>query len=98
MIFVISQMKKYHLLFSFLFLSFSSFAQKDTKDVTRYVNPFIGSAPLAKSLSGSVFPGACSPFGLVQLSPDTQDNPEDPASAYNYNDKTIVGFSHTHLN
>src|SRR5436853_762975 len=80
----------------FLFLiPYFSFAQKD---FTQYVNPFIGSAPLAKSLSGSVFPGACLPFGLVQLSPDTQDAPEDPASGYNYTDKTIAGFSHTHLN
>jgi len=37
------------------------------------------------------------PFGFVQLSPDTQDNPDNPASGYDYNDKTIVGFSHTHL-
>lgn len=68
------------------------------KDFTQYVNPFIGSASQAKSLSGSVFPGACLPFGLVQLSPDNYDSPEDPASAYDYNEKTIVGFSHTHMN
>ena len=68
------------------------------KDRTQYVNPFIGSASQSNSLSGSVFPGACVPFGLVQLSPDTYDAPEDPASGYNYNERTIVGFSHTHLN
>jgi predicted alpha-1,2-mannosidase len=73
------------------------FGQK-TKNVTQYVNPFIGTAPVNNSLSGSVFPGACVPFGLVQVSPDNYDAPEDPASAYNYNEKTIVGFSHTHLN
>ena len=67
------------------------------KKVTQYVNPFIGTAPVGNSLSGSVFPGACMPFGLVQVSPDNYDSPEDPASAYNYNEHTIVGFSHTHL-
>lgn len=62
-----------------------------------YVNPFIGTGPVdANSLSGNNFPGATTPFGLVQLSPDTDDIP-GPCSGYNYNDKDIVGFSHTHL-
>ncbi|BAV05823.1 alpha-1,2-mannosidase, putative [Filimonas lacunae] len=64
----------------------------------QYVNPFIGTGAIDKnSLSGSNFPGACTPFGLVQLSPDTRENPDDPASGYDYNDDSIVGFSHTHL-
>ncbi len=73
-------------------------AQTTGKDYTQFVNPFIGSASQGNSLSGSVFPGACVPFGLVQLSPDTYDAPEEPASGYDYTQKTIVGFSHTHLN
>src|SRR6187401_2407125 len=84
------------LIFSLLF-SFS-FAQNNKKDFTKYVDPFIGSASQANSLSGSVFPGACMPFGMVQLSPDNFDAPEEPASAYDHVQKTIVGFSHTHLN
>jgi len=68
------------------------------KDYTQYVNPFIGSGSVdSLSLSGSNFPGAVYPFGLVQLSPDTDDNPEDPCSGYDYADDTIFGFSHTHL-
>ena len=68
-------------------------------DYTKYVNPFIGTGALDSfSLSGSNFPGACYPFGLVQLSPDTREYPDDPCSGYDYNDKTILGFSHTHLN
>ncbi|MDE1191711.1 MAG: GH92 family glycosyl hydrolase [Arachidicoccus sp.] len=68
------------------------------QNLIQYVNPFIGTGAVdASSLSGSNFPGATVPFGLVQLSPDTQAGPDDPASGYNYNDKTIVGFSHTHL-
>ncbi len=88
---------KYFIFLIFSFFSAGAFAQK--KDFTQYVNPFIGTAAKdTNSLSGSVFPGACMPFGLVQLSPDTYDAPEDPASAYGYSEKTIVGFSHTHLN
>ncbi|MFM6925005.1 MAG: GH92 family glycosyl hydrolase [Ferruginibacter sp.] len=85
------------LICSLLFVSTS--AQITRKDFTQYVNPFIGTAQTdTSSLSGSIFPGACMPFGMVQLSPDVYDAPEDPASAYNYKEKTIVGFSHTHLN
>ena len=61
-----------------------------------YVRPLIGTGAVDKnSLSGENFPGATTPFGLVQLSPDTRDVPSN--SGYNYNDKTIFGFSHTHL-
>lgn len=71
----------------------------ETKDYTKYVNPFIGTGALDSiSLSGSNFPGACLPFGLVQLSPDTREYPDDPCSGYDYKDNTILGFSHTHLN
>lgn len=66
--------------------------------VTRYVSPFIGTGAADTSgLSGCTFPGATLPFGFVQLSPDTQESPEEPASGYSYKDKFIYGFSHTHL-
>jgi predicted alpha-1,2-mannosidase len=69
------------------------------KDYTQYVNPFIGTGAVdSLSLSGSNFPGACMPFGLVQLSPDTREYPDDPCSGYDYRDPAILGFSHTHLN
>jgi predicted alpha-1,2-mannosidase len=68
------------------------------QDVSAYVNPFIGTGAIANSLSGNNYPGATSPFGMVQLSPDTRSAPDwDVASGYNYNDKQIYGFSHTHL-
>ncbi|MCE1197506.1 MAG: GH92 family glycosyl hydrolase [Marinilabiliales bacterium] len=68
------------------------------QDYTRFVNPFLGTGSIdSLSLSGSNFPGACMPFGLVQLSPDTREYPDDPCSGYEYKDGTIVGFSHTHL-
>jgi predicted alpha-1,2-mannosidase len=67
-------------------------------NLVQYVKPFIGTGAVDKnSLSGSNFPGATTPFGFVQLSPDTREAPDDPASGYDYNDKTIAGFSHTHL-
>lgn len=72
-------------------------AQQPVRRFTTYVNPFIGTRNQNNGLSGSTFPGATVPFGLVQLSPDTKDNPHIPASGYDYNDSTIVGFSHTHL-
>lgn len=68
-----------------------------------YVNPIIGTNGM-----GHTFPGACTPFGWVQLSPDTdtiphnvngayQKNAYEYCAGYQYRDKTIVGFSHTHL-
>jgi predicted alpha-1,2-mannosidase len=79
-------------------LGASGAAQAQNADPAAYVNPFIGTGAVdTNSLSGSNFPGPCVPFGLVQLSPDTRDNPDDPASGYDYNDHSIVGFSHTHL-
>jgi predicted alpha-1,2-mannosidase len=60
------------------------------------VDPFIGTAG-----KGHTFPGAVAPFGMVQLSPDTDYRPfrqsYDWASGYRYDDPTIMGFSHTHF-
>lgn len=60
------------------------------------VDPFIGTAG-----KGHTFPGAVAPFGMVQLSPDTDIRPfrqsYDWASGYRYDDPTILGFSHTHF-
>lgn len=67
-------------------------------DFTKYVNPFIGTGAVENSLSGNCYPGATTPFGMVQLSPDTQDAPDwNKASGYDYNDQKIMGFSHTRL-
>jgi predicted alpha-1,2-mannosidase len=60
------------------------------------VDPFIGTGP-----EGHTFPGATSPFGMVQLSPDTQIRSFKQsykwAAGYRYEDTTILGFSHTHF-
>lgn len=60
------------------------------------VDPFIGTGG-----EGHTFPGATVPFGMIQLSPDTQIRPRKEAygwaAGYRYDDRTIVGFSHTHF-
>ncbi|MDR2086466.1 MAG: GH92 family glycosyl hydrolase [Dysgonamonadaceae bacterium] len=85
-----------NVLFLFLFPLFL-WGQSGEKAVD-YVNPFIGTGAVANSLSGNNYPGATSPFGMVQLSPDTRRAPDwAEASGYNYNDNSIYGFSHTHL-
>ena len=62
------------------------------RDLTQYVNPFIGTAG-----HGHTFPGAIVPYGMVQLSPDTRLTGWDGCSGYHYSDSKIYGFSHTHL-
>ncbi|MDH7640716.1 GH92 family glycosyl hydrolase [Sphingomonas oryzagri] len=46
---------------------------------------------------GHTFPGASMPFGMVQLSPDTNTVGWDASSGYHQSDRSIMGFSHTHL-
>ena len=73
------------------------------RNVIEYVNPIIGTNGM-----GHTFPGACAPFGIVQLSPETDTIPHNVdgryqgkvyeyCAGYQHRDKTIVGFSHTHL-
>ena len=75
----------------------------NAQDLTSYVNPFVGTKNM-----GHTFPGATTPFGMVQLSPETNQepyaidgkyNPETYryCSGYQFEDKTIFGFSHTHF-
>ena len=61
-------------------------------DPVDYVNPFIGTG-----FHGHTYPGATTPFGMVQLSPDTRSGNWDACAGYHYSDTTIDGFSHTHL-
>ena len=65
---------------------------KEKNNYTQFVDPFIGTGG-----HGHTFPGAMVPFGMVQLSPDTRMENWDGSSGYHYSDKTIMGFSHTHL-
>ena len=93
-------MKRSLLSFFFLLDVIAVFGQSQFTD---FVNPIIGTNGM-----GHTFPGACVPFGAVQLSPDTdtiphnvngiyQKNAYEYCAGYQYRDNTIVGFSHTHL-
>jgi predicted alpha-1,2-mannosidase len=95
---------KQKLLKTFLFCAIinASFIQAQNGN-SQYVNPLIGTSKM-----GHTFPGATVPFGMVQLSPDTdtlqylENGKYNPnvykyCGGYQYEDKTIVGFSHTHF-
>ncbi len=77
--------------------------QTGSENLVPYVKPIIGTQRM-----GHTYPGATVPFGMVQLSPDTDTIPYEMNGKYNgdvykycagyqYEDKTIVGFSHTHF-
>lgn len=105
-------MKK-HIIFLLLFLlitSCSTLKLKDAKttnfdpDYTHFVNPFIGTSKM-----GHTYPGATVPFGMVQLSPQTNfealfnkdgsynKKAYEYCAGYQYSDTTILGFSHTNF-
>ncbi|MBD5179983.1 MAG: glycoside hydrolase family 92 protein [Bacteroidales bacterium] len=67
-------------------------ASNDAEDLTKYVNPLIGTAGF-----GNVYPGAQTPFGGIQISPDTDYDDYDTAAGYKYDHPTVLGFSLTHL-
>ena len=86
-----------------MMLAATSLVAQPTKRPVDYVNPMIGTDGM-----GHTFPGACAPFGIVQLSPDTDTIPHningtyqkkvyEYCAGYQYHDTTIVGFSHTHF-
>ena len=66
--------------------------QEKATDNTQFVNTFIGTGG-----HGHTFPGATTPYGMVQLSPDTRTLGWDACGGYHYTDSSIMGFSHTHL-
>ena len=86
-----------------MMLAATSLVAQPTKRPVDYVNPMIGTDGM-----GHTFPGACAPFGIVQLCPDTDTIPHningtyqkkvyEYCAGYQYHDTTIVGFSHTHF-
>ena len=85
-------MKKqlYNLILSLMIISCSV---EQVPDYTLYVNPLIGNAD-----NGHTFPGACVPFGLVQVSPESGTGSWRYCSGFNYDDDFIDGFTQTHLN
>ncbi len=61
-----------------------------------HINPMIGASTSRQFGEGKTFPGAATPFGLVQLSPDTITG-GDNGPGYSYHHKSIEGFSFTHM-
>ncbi len=59
------------------------------KDAVDYIDPFIGTGSQGKD-----FPGASTPFGMAKVSPDTVTA---GVVSYYYSDKTVSGFSFTHI-
>lgn len=66
----------------------------------KFIDPTIGTVGDEKETSyhggGKTHPGACYPFGMVQLSPDTTTS-GDNGTGYNYCQNTIEGFSFNHM-
>jgi predicted alpha-1,2-mannosidase len=85
-------------------LTVAIYAQSSSKyKLVPFVKTMIGTQRM-----GHTYPGATVPFGMVQLSPETDTisyerngkyNPDvyKYCAGYQYDDKTIVGFSHTHF-
>lgn len=74
---------------------------QEEKDIVDYVNPIIGASTSSEAGKsghglGKTFPGAATPFGLVQLSPDTKTG-GDNGPGYSWHHKTMEGFSFIHM-
>lgn len=85
------------------FTCITLYTKAQERNLLPYVKPIIGTEKM-----GHTYPGATVPFGMVQLSPETdtipyeQDGHYNPdvykyCAGYQYTDKTITGFSHTHF-
>ncbi len=87
------------------FLGLACLQEQQPMSYAKYVNPFIGTAPLTdsailgyrlpdgwRSWAGLVFPGSSLPNAMVQLSPVTEYG---SGAGYEYEDTLIYGFTHT---
>lgn len=91
---------KYHKHFFLGIIIFLTYACKNdppktqpkTENLLSYVDPFIGTGG-----HGHTYPGATTPFGMVQVSPINGINGWDWCSGYHYSDSVIVGFGNLHL-
>jgi predicted alpha-1,2-mannosidase len=63
--------------------------EPDQADFSQFVNPFIGT-----TFGGNTFPGATTPWGMVSVSPHTD---EPGPSGFLYEKPHITGFGHVHL-
>lgn len=68
------------------------FASASNNDILDYVDPMIGTDGI-----GHTFPGATTPFGMIQLSPSNDFKAWNWCSGYHYSDTVLKGFAHTHF-
>lgn len=95
----------YCLIQAFILVCCTSCALQSRQDgsvhVSDYVNPFIGASTNTEAAGayhglGKTFPGATTPFGAVQVSPNTITG-GDNGSGYSYEHETIEGFAFTQM-
>ncbi len=86
---------------STILLFSSTILNAQIKQPADYVNPFIGASTSAGKAGiyhglGKTFPGATTPYGLVQVSPNTITG-GDNGSGYSYEHTSIEGFAFTQM-
>jgi predicted alpha-1,2-mannosidase len=97
---IITDMNKITILFFMGLLTFSC-SGRQAERLSDFVDPFIGastniSAAGASHGLGKTFPGAASPFGMVQVSPNTITG-GDNGCGYSYEHTSIEGFAMTQM-
>jgi len=86
-------MKNLGLALVWIIVIFSFLSCKNSKkDYTVYVNPFVGAAD-----NGHCHPGACVPFGLIQVGPQSGNCKWAYTAGYQYKDSILYGFSQNRL-
>jgi predicted alpha-1,2-mannosidase len=93
--------KKLNYLMASLLLTTLSGTSQSTQPPVNYVNPFIGASTSIDKAGashglGKTFPGATTPYGMVQVSPNTITG-GDNGSGYSYEHTSIEGFAFTQL-
>lgn len=94
-------MKLRSLIMLFFLFSLASWGETAKKRKVEYVNPFIGASTNVKDAGahhglGKTIPGATSPFGIVQVSPNTITG-GDNGSGYSDEHRSIEGFAFTQM-
>jgi predicted alpha-1,2-mannosidase len=97
-------LKEYKMTYRFLVSACVGFLVVSTTQAQQpaeYVNPFIGASTSEGAAGiyhglGKTFPGATTPYGLVQVSPNTITG-GDNGSGYSFEHTTIEGFAFTQM-
>lgn len=93
-------MKNLYLFFCCVVL-FASAGLAQSASLVSYINPFVGASTSAGKAGiyhglGKTFPGATTPYGSVQVSPNTITG-GDNGSGYSYEHNSIEGFAFTQM-